>query len=139
VRRFRTQQRKRQTWLDLPASGIEEVAMAKTGKERSAKTALKRIEFDEKELRHRCRLGTRQKLEELMAWNEDSEQASVIEGCLRYVHSLGPDGAREALKTHHEIVISRNVAREFRNQSLAKLKREPGDDIIVPAHISTYS
>jgi hypothetical protein len=113
--------------------------MAKTGQERSAKAALKRIEFDEKELRHRCRLGTRQKLEELMAWIEDSEQASVIEGCLRYVHSLGPDGAREALKTHHEIVISGNVAREFRNQSLAEIKRDPGDDIIVPAHISTYS
>lgn len=113
--------------------------MAKTGQERSAKAALKRIELDEKELRHRCRLGTRMKLEELMAWNEDSEQASVIEGCLRYVHSLGPDGARDALKTRHEIVISGNVAREFRNQSLAELKRDPGDDIIVPAQISTYS
>ncbi|MBK3510757.1 hypothetical protein [Pseudomonas sp. MF6747] len=107
--------------------------MAKTGRERSAKAALKRIEFDEKELRHRCRLGTRQKLEELMAWSEDTEQASVIEGCLRYVHSLGPDGAREALKERHEIVISKNVALEFRNQTLAELKRDPGDEIIAPA------
>jgi hypothetical protein len=130
--RFRIQQRKRQTWLDLPASGIEEVGMAKTGQERSAKVALKRIEFDEKELRHRCRIGTRQKLEELMAWDEDTEQASVIEGCLRYVHSLGRDGAREALKARHEIVISENVARDFRNQSLAELKRDPGDEIIGP-------
>ncbi|WP_053159070.1 hypothetical protein [Pseudomonas protegens] len=96
--------------------------MAKTGKERSAKTAAKRIEYDEKELRHRCRLGTRQTLEELMTWNEDTEQASVIEGCLRYVHSLGREGAREALKARHEIVISENVAREFRNQSLVELK-----------------
>ncbi|EJN32219.1 hypothetical protein PMI37_02293 [Pseudomonas sp. GM80] len=30
--------------------------MAKTGKERSAKAAEKRIEYDEKELRHRLRL-----------------------------------------------------------------------------------
>lgn len=37
----RIQQRKRQTWLDLPASGIEEVGMAKTVQERSAKTAQK--------------------------------------------------------------------------------------------------
>lgn len=106
--------------------------MAKTGQERSAKAALKRIEFDEKELRHRCRLGTRQKLEELMTWNEDTEQASVVEGCLRYVHSLGPEGAREVLKARHEIVISENVARDFHNQSLAELKRDPGDEVIKP-------
>lgn len=106
--------------------------MAKTGQERSAKAALKRIEFDEKELRHRCRLGTRQKLEELMTWNEDTEQASVVEGCLRYVHSLGPEGARDALKARHEIVISENVAREFHNQSLVELKRDPGDEIVTP-------
>ena len=106
--------------------------MAKTGAERSAKAAAKRIQYDEKELRHRCRLGTRQKLEELMEWNGDSEQASVIEGCLRYVHTLGPEGAREALNARHEIVISENVAREFRNQSLAELKRDPGDEVIPP-------
>lgn len=41
--------------------------MAKSGPEQSAKVALYRIEYDEKELRHRCRLGTRQKLEELMS------------------------------------------------------------------------
>ncbi|MGA3827253.1 hypothetical protein [Pseudomonas chlororaphis] len=106
--------------------------MAKTGQERSAKAALKRIEYDEKELRHRCRLGTRNILEEIMAWNEDTEQASVIEGCLRYVHSLGPEGAREALKTRHEIVIDENVARDFHNQSLLEIRRDPGDEIIAP-------
>jgi hypothetical protein len=106
--------------------------MAKSGQERSAKAAEKRSQYDEKELRHRCRLGTRQTLETLMAWNADTEQASVIEGCLRYVHSLGPEGAREALKLRHEIVISENVAREFRNQSMAELKRDPGDEIIPP-------
>ncbi|EIM14010.1 hypothetical protein [Pseudomonas chlororaphis] len=106
--------------------------MAKTGKERSAKAALKRIEYDEKELRHRCRLGTRNILEEIMAWNEDTEQASVIEGCLRYVHSLGPEGARDALKARHEIVISENVARDFHIQSLAELKRDPGDEQLLP-------
>lgn len=49
--------------------------MAKTGKERSAKAAEKRIEYDERELRHRLRLGTRQKLEELMNWNDIKELA----------------------------------------------------------------
>lgn len=102
--------------------------MAKTGKERSAKTAEKRIEFDEKELRHRCRLGTRNILEQLMTWNEDTEQASVIEGCLRYVHSLGPEGACKALKTRHEIVINEDVARRFFEASEAELRRDPGDE-----------
>lgn len=106
--------------------------MAKTGKERSAKTAAKRIEYDEKELRHRCRLGTRNILEQLMTWNEDTEQASVIEGCLRYVHSLGPEGAREAPRARHKIVISENVARMFRNASLAELRRDPGDETFSP-------
>nr|WP_268562950.1 hypothetical protein [Pseudomonas protegens] len=68
-----------------------------------------------------------------MAWNEDTEQASVIEGCLRYVHSLGREGVPDALKARHEIVISANVALEFRNQNLAELKRDPGDEIINPS------
>ena len=43
--------------------------MAKSGQERSAKAAEKRIQYDEKELRHRVRLGPLQKLDDLMAWN----------------------------------------------------------------------
>ena len=106
--------------------------MAKTGAERSAKAAAKRIEYDEKELRHRCRLGTRQTLETLMVWNEDKEQASVIEACLRYVHSLGREGARKALNPRHKIEISENVAREFYNQSLLEIRKDPGDEIVSP-------
>ena len=68
-----------------------------------------------------------------MTWNEDTEQASVIEGCLRYVHSLGPEAARQALKARHTIVISENMAREFRNQSLVELRRDSGDEVIIPA------
>ncbi|WP_438301358.1 hypothetical protein [Pseudomonas sp. NMS19W] len=106
--------------------------MAKIGQERSTKATLKRMEFDEKELRHGRRLGTRQKLEVLMAWNEDTEQASVIEGCLRYVDPPGPESALEALKSRHEIEISEHVALEFRNQSLAEAKRDAGDEIVIP-------
>lgn len=53
-------------------------------------------------------------------------------GALRYVHSLGRDGAREALKARHEIVISENVARQFDNASLAQLRRDPGDEHLIP-------
>lgn len=85
--------------------------MAKSTQERSAKTAAKRIEYDEKELRLRCRKGTRNVLQELMDWTEDTEQASVMEAALRHVHSLGRDGAMAALTPRHKITISENVAR----------------------------
>lgn len=110
--------------------------MAKTGAERSAKAAAKRIQYDEKELRHRCRLGTRQTLETLMDWTDDTEQASVIEASLRYVHSLGQEGARKALNQRHKIEISENVAREFHNQSLMEIRKDPGDEIIAPRLVS---
>jgi hypothetical protein len=96
--------------------------MAKTTKERSAKAAKKREQYDEKELRHRVRLGTRNMLEDLMTWTEDSEQASVMDGCIRHLHSLGRDGAIEALKTRHEITISKSLRDKFDNES----RREAG-------------
>lgn len=65
-RMARVQQRKRKTWLALPAIGMKRLTMAKSGQERSAKSTKKRIEHYEKELRHRLRLSSRQKPEELM-------------------------------------------------------------------------
>lgn len=91
--------------------------MAKSTQERSAKAAKKRERYDEKELRHRVRLGTRNMLEDLMTWTEDSEQASVMDGCIRYLHSLGRYGAIEALKTRHEITISKTLRERFDNES----------------------
>lgn len=87
--------------------------MAMDQKARSAKSAAKRKELGEEELRHRVRAGEKQMLAELMAWTKDSEQASVITGCLRYVHSLGRDGASEALRSRHKIEVSENVAAEL--------------------------
>ncbi|MDS9879320.1 hypothetical protein RMI40_31275 [Pseudomonas protegens] len=102
--------------------------MAKTGKERSAKTAAKRIEYDEKELRHRLRLGTRQKLEELMAWNDIEEISEAIQNLILNAHALGPTLSYQAIESpRHKVQISENVARMFRNASLAELKRDPGD------------
>ncbi|WDG52453.1 hypothetical protein [Pseudomonas chlororaphis] len=53
--------------------------MAKTGQERSAKAALKRIEYDEKELRHTVPYGTRQMLNELMLWHEIEEVGEAVQ------------------------------------------------------------
>lgn len=86
--------------------------MAKTGKERSAKTAAKRIEYDEKELRHRLRLGVRQKLEELMAWNDIEEISEAIQNLILNAHALGPTLSYQAIESpRHKITVSENVAR----------------------------
>ncbi|BAO62860.1 hypothetical protein PPC_3513 [Pseudomonas protegens Cab57] len=86
--------------------------MAKNGKERSAKTAAKRIEYDEKELRHRLRLGTRQKLEELMAWNDIEEISEAIQNLILNAHALGPTLSYQAIECpRHKITVSENVAR----------------------------
>lgn len=87
--------------------------MAMDQKARSAKSAAKRKELGEEELRHRVRAGDKQMLAELMAWTEDTEQASVIAGCLRYVHSLGPYCAADALRSRHKIEVNENVAAEL--------------------------
>ncbi|MEX5552267.1 hypothetical protein [Pseudomonas pergaminensis] len=87
--------------------------MAMEQKERSAKSAAKRKQLGEEELRHRVRPGEKQMLADLMAWTEDTEQASVMSASLRYVHSLGPAGAREALRSRHKIEVKENVAAEL--------------------------
>lgn len=107
--------------------------MAMEGKARSAKAALKRIEFDEKELRHRVRLGTRQKLDELMSWNDIEEMSEAVQNLILNAHALGPSLSYQAIGSpRHKVQISENVARMFRNESLAELKRDPGDEIIAP-------
>jgi hypothetical protein len=108
--------------------------MAMDQKERSAKTAKKREEFDEKELRHRLRIGTRQKLEELMAWNDIEEISEAVQNLILNAHALGPTLSYEAIQSpRHKITISENVARMFERESRREIARDSGDDIIAPA------
>jgi hypothetical protein len=106
--------------------------MTATQQQPSAKSAAKRKELGEEELRHRVRTGEKQMLADLMARAEDTERASVMAGELHYVHSRGREGAREVLKARQEIVISENVAREFYTQSLIEIRKDPGDEIAQP-------
>jgi hypothetical protein len=108
--------------------------MAKSGQERSAKAAEKRIEYDEKELRHRLRLGTRQKLEELMVWNEIEEISEAIQNLILNAHSLGSTLSYQAIGSlRHKVQISENVARMFERESRRELARDSGDETIIPA------
>jgi hypothetical protein len=104
--------------------------MAKTRQERSAKAALKRVEFDEKELRHRLRLGTRQKLEELMAWNEIEEISEAIQNLILNAHTLGPNLSYQAIESpRHEIKVSENVARMIHASGQRKAARIDAEEV----------
>ncbi|MCO8309651.1 hypothetical protein [Pseudomonas mandelii] len=107
--------------------------MAKSGQERLAKAAEKRLQYDEKELRHRVRLGTRQKLDELMAWNRITEINEAMQNLILNAHALGPTLSYPAMESpRHKVQISENVARMFRNESLAELRKDPGDENFEP-------
>ena len=116
--------------------------MAKSGQERSAKAAEKRTQYDEKELRHRVRLGIRQKLDELMAWNDITEINEAVQNLILNAHALGPTLSYQAMESpRHKVQISENVAQMFRNESLAKIHRdtgEPEDEIVEPVQIAHY-
>lgn len=107
--------------------------MAKSGQERSEKSAEKRIKYDEKELRHRLRLGTRKKLEELMTWNDIEEISEAVQNLILNAYAFGPTLSYQAIGSpRHKVQISENVTRELYNQSLAELRRDPGDESVAP-------
>ena len=108
--------------------------MAKTVQERSAKAAQRRIVVQEEELRLRVRPGTRQALADLMEWSGITEQGEAMTLMIHHLHALGSAECQPLLNPpRHEIEISQNVAREFRNKSLLAIQKDPGDEIIEPA------
>ena len=103
--------------------------MARTVQERSAKAAQKRVEFDEKELRHRLRLGTRQMLEALMAWNDIEEVSEAIQNLILNAHALGPTLSYQAIESpRHKITVSENVARMIQAEGQRKASRLDAED-----------
>ncbi|WP_248769110.1 hypothetical protein [Pseudomonas sp. MWU12-2345] len=88
--------------------------MVATQKERSAKTAARRKDRGEEELRLYTMAGTRQALAELMAWNGIEEQGEAMTLMIHHLHALGPAGSAQFLSPpRHEITISENVERKL--------------------------
>lgn len=107
--------------------------MAKTVQERSAKAAQKRLAVAEKELRHKVRPGIEQAMERIRLRGQVPIISEVLQIAIMRMDLMGDDELAAFLSyPRHEIVISENVAREFHNQSLAELKRDPGDGIVAP-------
>ena len=53
---------------------------------------------------------------------------------IHHLHAMGAAKCQPLLNPpRHEIEISQNVAREFRNKSLLAIQKDPGDEIIEPA------
>lgn len=103
-------------------------------KERSAKSAKKRVALAEEELRLRVRPGTRQALVDLMEWSGISEQGEAMTLMIHHLHAMGSTRCQPLLNPpRHNVQISENVAREFRNKSLFAIQNDPGDEIIEPA------
>jgi predicted alpha/beta hydrolase family esterase len=68
-----------------------------------------------------------------MTWNEIEEISEAIQNLILNAHSLGATLSYQAIGSpRHKVQISENVARIFRNESLAELKRDPGDEVIHP-------
>ena len=110
--------------------------MAKTVQERSAKAAQKRLSVAEKELRHKVRPGIQQAIERICARGQTPIISEVLQIAIMKMDLMPDDELIEFLRyPHHGIVISENVAREFHNQSLAELKRDPGDEVFNPTVI----
>ena len=107
--------------------------MAKSVQERSAKAAQKRLAVAEKELRHKVRPGIEQAMERIRLRGQVPIISEVLQIAIMKMDLMGDDELIEFLSyPRHEIVISKNVAREFHIQSLAELKRDSGDEMITP-------
>ena len=108
--------------------------MALSQKQRDERTSLRRSKAQEEELRLRVRPGTRQALADLMEWAGIEEQGEALTLMIHHLHAMGAAKCQPLLNPpRHEIEISQNVAREFRNKSLLAIQKDPGDEIIEPA------
>ena len=97
---------------------------AMTQKDRDAKTAAKRADAGEVELRHRVRPGIRAKLADLMAWHGVEEISEAVQLLIVNAHALGPEGSAHLLAVpRHEIELPENVARALRKAGAAEAAR----------------
>jgi len=97
--------------------------MAKTTQERSEKAAKKREDLDDKELRHRVRLGTHQKMDRIRERSGIKEISDVMQRAIRKMDAMTDADLIEFLsEPRHEITISKSLRERFDNES----RREAG-------------
>ena len=114
--------------------------MAMSQKERDERRRAKEARLGAEELRIKALNGEKRMARDIMEWTDDSEQASVILASLRYMHSLGPAGAREAmnsLRARHTFEVSESVAREIYDHGVRSVMSNPDrdetDEVVAPS------
>jgi len=127
---------RRQTWLDLPAHGIEEA-----GHGRNSESSFSE-DCDEKEKPRRGRASNA-----CDGWHPPSagrfdgmhqidEQGEAINLTLHHLCSLGLEGSAPFFAPpRHEISVSKIVELEFHRQSMLMIQQDPGDETILPTSI----
>lgn len=64
----------------------------------------------------------------MMAWNGIEKMSEAVQNLILNAHALGPTLSYQAMESpRHKVQISENVARMFLKESLAELRRDPGD------------
>ena len=85
-------------------------------------------------IRHYFRQGMRDRLEALTAELGETKDRATIWRLIAHAHSLGAEKSAYLFEIpRHDLTVSENVAREFRNKSLLAIQKDPGDEIIEPA------
>ena len=107
--------------------------MPKSVQERSAKAAAKRLLVAEKELRHKVRPGIEQAMGRIRARSKVTTISEVLQVAVMKMDLMGDEELKAFLSyPRHEILISENMARNFHNESLRMLSKDPGDEITGP-------
>lgn len=97
--------------------------MAKSTQERSAKAAKKREQYDEKELRHRVRVGIHQAMDRIRERSGTEEISEVMQLAILKMDAMTDAELIEFLKPpRHKVTISKTLRERFDNES----RREAG-------------
>lgn len=108
--------------------------MAKSTQERSAKAAKKREQYDEKELRHKVRLGIHQAMDRIRERSGTEEISEVMQLAILKMDAMTDAELIEFLTPpRHEIKISKTLRDRFDNESrrVAGTHSDDGESEIV--------
>jgi hypothetical protein len=103
--------------------------MAKTTKERSAKAAKKREQYDEKELRHRVRVGIHQAMDRIRERSGTEEISEVMQLAILKMDAMTDAELLAFLAVpRHEIKISKKLRAKFDMASQRQASYHCDDD-----------
>lgn len=92
--------------------------MAKSTQERHARAAKKREQYDERELRHRVRIGIHQAMDRIRARSGTEEISEVMQLAILKMDAMADADLIEFLTPpRHEIKISKTLRERFDNES----------------------